>query len=254
MPDNEAVVVGHVLRQVADPAVKAGERPEELAATLSQRTGAQVHVDFFDGPTSIDLTAYGGADLLKDFQTPKCTSGFPAITNQGLTGVMTAGHCVPSLPEPDAYYDGLRTDIVDYYDIALHSSHVGQWGDVAFYTTPTTEAKYFWYGNGLTLRQQIGTKSTWAAGDPISWYGRATRVTQSNTIYWYNVDNGKAFHLGCAIGGTGTPGDSGGPAFYGSTAAGFISSLVTINGAQRVCFSQARYIDEALGAISLIGG
>lgn len=48
--------------------------------------------------------------------------------------------------------------------------------------------------------------------------------------------------------GFSTPtGDSGGPVYINNTAAGFIWGWVTIDGAQRDCFSQARFIDDALG-------
>lgn len=42
-------------------------------------------------------------------------------------------------------------------------------------------------------------------------------------------------------------GDSGGPVFVGGTAAGFIHGGPPIDGQVRMCFSQARYIDDAIG-------
>ncbi len=224
---------------------KSGTEAADLAALLSNQTGADVQVEFIDGPVSIDLTAYGGAELWKDFQTRQCTTGFSVVGPGGVTGVATAGHCYDSLPEPSSFYD--EPTLTGNYDIALGLRHVGGWGDIAYYRTTGTEAKYFYYGNGNTRRQVLGIKTTWALGDPLNWYGRKTGITQGSSVGWYNIDNGKAYKLGCAILGTGNLGDSGGPAFNGSTAAGVISSLVTINGAQRVCFSQVRYIDEALG-------
>lgn len=236
-----------ILVTVSSTASQAQQRPEELADFLSQRTGAQVQVEFTDGPVSIDLAAYGGAELWEDFQTRRCTTGFTVLGLASLTGVATAGHCTPQLPEPGSFYD--EPTLTGNYDIALQGSHVGAWGDIAWYTTTGTELDDFYYGNGNTRRDVTGIKNTWAAGDPISWYGRKTNITQANTIFWYNIASGGASRLGCAIGGVADVGDSGGPAFDGSIAAGVIAKKVFINGGWRVCFSQTRYIDEALGGL-----
>ncbi|MBA2381654.1 MAG: hypothetical protein H0V73_06055 [Chloroflexi bacterium] len=117
-----------------------------------------------------------------------------------------------------------------------------------------TEAKYFYFGNGNTRRQVVGTKTTWVAGDSISWYGGRANITQASTVGWTNADNGTAFRRACAVGGTGGKGESGGPVFNGSAAAAFVSSLVSINGSLRVCFSHSRYMQQALGGVSIIGG
>ena len=42
-------------------------------------------------------------------------------------------------------------------------------------------------------------------------------------------------------------GDSGGPVYVGNTAAGYMTAVVNIGGVKRMCFSEAAYIDDAMG-------
>gem|GEM_PF-4927562 len=62
-----------------------------------------------------------------------------------------------------------------------------------------------------------------------------------------NVSAGGVSGLNCMTNQGGDHGDSGGPFYIGNTAAGFIYGGVIINGVLRTCFSQARYIDDAIG-------
>ena len=225
----------------------AAEQPEEIAARLEQETGARVRVEFTDLPLRTDLTAYGGGELWRDFMNRPCTTGFGVITAGGVTGVATAAHCRLGLPEPSSFYDDPW--LTGNHDITLQLWHDGPWGDVAYYTTSSSEGGLFYYGNTSTKRDVVSVKSTFTVGDPLSWYGRKTGTTKTGSVWVTNYTdvNGRG-HLTCVVQKTAQVGDSGGPVFNGSAAAGFISELAPIDGDLRMCFSRAMYIDEALGS------
>jgi hypothetical protein len=242
-PLTQSIVV--TVNPVGSPATQGAD---VLSEALSSRLGVTVNVDFTDRQVFVPFNTYGGAELRNGILNFECTTGFTVYTSGGLTGVASAGHCKDLLQEPQGLYLDPFTQA--NHDITLKLSHQGSWGDMAYWTTAGTEYDDFYYGNPVdpSIRRDVqAVKSSFSVGDPIEWYGRKTRHQESDYVGWPIISAGGLSHLFCAIGGNAQNHDSGGPVFWGSDAAGFITGGVFLNGEERICFSRAMYIDEALG-------
>ena len=110
-----------------------------------------------------------------------------------------------------------------------------------------TEIDDFYHSPGGAHSDVSGVKNTFAVGNTLTMFGRGTNVQDSGTVGWTNVTNSGFGHLVCLNQDIMGYGDSGGPVYVRSTAAGFISGSFPVGGGWRLCLSQARYIDDALG-------
>lgn len=103
-----------------------------------------------------------------DGGVPWCTSGWTVTqTNTSIRGVATAGHCEES-------------DAINHPGHGLHpatwkAAHLGQWGDVGWFTTGQAEADDF-YADAATIRDVSAVESAAgiAVNESICGYGRAT--------------------------------------------------------------------------------
>jgi len=202
---------------------------------------APVVIDTVDGPVTTEWNTYGGG-AVGTATGSVCTAGFTVISG-GTNGVATAGHCGSGL---SLYLDPFPNPDVSH-GMTYQNGVVGFWGDFEWFTTTGTEVDDFYLPNGA-LRDVSGVKNTFAVGDSLYWWGWASFPTLWNgTVGFTNVSAEGVSHLACMTGIGGAIGDSGGPFFTGSTAAGFVWGAALINGSWRTCFSQARYIDDAIG-------
>lgn len=204
-----------------------------------QLVEAGVEIDVVDGPAGTPWTTYGGAEVGQNGAFA-CTSGFTVVTGS-TDGVATAGHCGTSLNQ---YFDPFTGAL---HGMTYKNGLVGTWGDFEWFTTTGTEVDDFYHTPGGARRDVSGVKNSFAVGDTLFWFGWGTATEFNSTVRYTRVAYGGRDHLVCMNGGQGGPGDSGGPVYTGNSAAGYIMGGLIIDGAQRMCFSQARYIDDAMG-------
>lgn len=168
-----------------------------------------------------------------------CTLGFTVIGASGTSGVATDQHCGTTMSYRD-WVTGIN------HSMTYVVGHLGTWGDMSWYYTSGTEVDDF-YSDELGNRRDVtATETTIAYGSEFIWFGRATNNNLLSWVRYPNVDTSGPKKLACLDGGPPIGGDSGGPVYITSRAGGFIWGWVTIDGRQRTCFSQARYIDNAL--------
>jgi hypothetical protein len=211
--------------------------------------GADVAVDYVDGPVFTPTNGYGGAELWHDISF-QCTTGFTVFTGLGTTGLAAADHCADQLPATGSYYQNSNTSPNTYHDIVFKAGSFGAWGDVAWWTTDGIEYDDFYHGpGGVFLRDVSGMKTSFAVSDPVTSYGHTTNGDTAATLGWLSVSSGGLSRLTCTTSALYQPGDSGGPVFSGSVAVGFITGNVLINGTKRPCFTRAMYMDDALGSV-----
>ena len=233
-PRNQRVIVTVGASPLVEP---------ELAQAIQRMTDAPVSVEVAEGPTSIPLTVHGGADLWQDALHFRCTTGFTVFSGS-TTGTATAGHCHPLLPAGSYYRDPYAHV---NHNLTYQNSVLGNWGDFGWWTTTGEEWDDFYHGNFNVIRDVSGVKNTFSYGDPLNFYGRGSKVEYSSTVGWIGISDGTTSNLVCLYSTSGAEGDSGGPVYSGSIAAGYVTEHLLISGANRLCFSQARYIDDALG-------
>jgi streptogrisin C len=213
---------------------------EAVIAKLPARlVDSGIAIDVVDGPVSEDLNAYGGAAA--GYATGwVCTTGF-TVYSGSTVGVATAGHCLTDLT---TYWDPFMNV---FHNLTYKGGFVGSWGDFEWFTTSGTEVDDFYHNPNGALRDVSAVKNTFAVGDSLNWWGMTTWVEATGTVGWLNVTLDGVGRLNCMNQLNAAGGDSGGPVYTGGTAAGFIKAKAVINGAWRMCFSQARYIDDAIG-------
>lgn len=234
-PRNQ-VVVATVNAYSESPFAQSGTL--QLAQGLA---GVDVSIDIVEVPAVVPLNALGGAELWKDFQTFLCTTGF-TVTSGSNTGIATAGHC--GHPSGMFYWDPFAN--VDHA-VTYQGGFVGNWGDFEWFTSTGSEVDDFYHSSAGAARDVTGVKNAFSVGDPLNWYGRKSNTEYSGTVRYTNIWAGSTGNLVCMNQGSGAPGDSGGPVYTGGTAAGYVTALVWIDNAYRLCFSQTRYIDDAIG-------
>ncbi len=238
-PKNQRVAVS-----IGGSTSATGPSETEISQALQGLSTAPVDVEFVDGPVFRPLTVYGGAELWADFQTYECTTRFSVVSQYGgTTGTATAGHC--GLPDGPAFYWDWYHGV--YHDTTFKAKTTGYWGDFGWYTTTYVETDDFYHDNTGTLRDVTGVKTSFSPNQPQMYYGRTTRTDVLSYVGWTGVSAGGTSNMVCLYSGLADGGDSGGPVYYGGTAAGYITGLVVISSNQRVCFSQAQYIFNGIG-------
>jgi hypothetical protein len=211
---------------------------QSIAAALpSNLAGANVDIQLADQPIAQPTTTYGGTDArIGTFL--QCTNGFTVVSNT-ITGVATDSHCGTSLSYRD-WVTGIT------HTMSYVNGHIGTWGDMAWFTTSGNEVDDFYADEVGNRRDVTATETTIVYGSDFVWFGRATNNNYSSWVRYPSVDTSGPKKLACLDGGPPIPGDSGGPVYITTKAGGFIWGWIDIDGAHRLCFSQARYIDDAL--------
>jgi hypothetical protein len=213
--------------------------PTTIASQLrAQYRESPVAIDVVAGPAMKPWAAYGGGRVYNS--TLSCTAGFTVVKAGTGNGIATAGHCGSPLTTYRDEFTGL------VHQLTFKAKHTGGYGDFEWFMTNGTEYDDFYLTSG-TLRDVCCVKSSFSRGNVLYWWGWATwPTTWTSTVEYTRVYAGGIDNLVCMLGVGGDQGDSGGPVYTGNTAAGFTFGAVYLNGAWRSCFSQARYIDEAL--------
>lgn len=155
----------------------------------------------------------GGGKLLLPNDNFECTTGFAVVSNIGVSGISSAGHC-----ENATKYVRPSDGGITYL---LHQwSAEGILGDFAWFTSPDNEPAEFYAHNG-TIRD---TKSVRPAGgfsqdDQVWFYGRAsgggTAYVRSTNTSCDHVDSLVMMKTHPSL-----PRDSGGPWYVGTQANG----------------------------------
>lgn len=229
-------------QQVVATATAAGAKARSsIRSDLARRTNMDlVNLSFTDEPVVRKYTRYGGA-LLRVNTANACTTGF-SVMKGNINGIATAGRCPLTMNK----YKDWNTGVL--HDATYKLGFVGNWGDFAWLTTTGVESDDFYFSNAGAKKDVSGVKNSFGIGDPVAAYGRGGPHQISGTIKFLNQNAGGIGKLVCMGFDPGILGDSGGPYYQGSLAAGFVSVGYWINGTKRLCFAQARYIDDAIGA------
>ncbi len=169
-----------------------------------------------------------------------CTSGWTVQKlSTGVRGVSGAGHC-----------DGI--DQIFHPGVGVHPAvwqldHVGQWGDVEWYTTAQNEADDFYADEFNNIRDvaAVEPRANIAIGEAICVYGRASnhrdcslRVENPDVFCGFPQQKLVQMNGAVTIGG-----DSGGGWSFNFTAYGGHFGLCF----NKSSFSVADLFDEALG-------
>lgn len=181
---------------------------EVRAALDALANSATVPVSFRESAVlhPVVLVASHGGEAIVN-----CTAGFSVTYGGGSPGVSSAGHCNNTSPTT---YSGVTSYFAGE---VFNSSYDVQWNSISSGGITNT----FRYTSGGGLRAATST-TTPVAGQVICYYGKTTgnhckTVTVANTCASGGSCN--SFELS---GGSAAGGDSGGPAYYSNSAAGFV--------------------------------
>ena len=232
-----------VATAVRPPGIE-GLSVEAILARLPSWTAAgDISIDFIDGPLNQQAHTYGGA-WMRDDGARECTSGFTAV-RQGVTGVTTAGHCT-GINQYEQPSDGL------VYSAPNIIEHQGSWGDVEFHSTTHAEyARFYANVNDFRSVHLMFLAEGISAGDSMCGFGRKTLGERCGTVWATYVTCGSLGHMVLMVTSFMATGDSGGPFFLGTTAAGDFQGWCIFSGTSHTEFSVADYFDEAIGATLL---
>lgn len=215
-----------------DSVLPAILKDEHVTVTYSASSITQPRADVKGGAR---LLLYGGGH---------CTAGFSVENGNGTGGIVTAGHC-----ENVRYYKWMNTGLTT--PTTWMNTHIGQWGDVRWVTTPDPEVAEFHTGTGV--REVYSTEQTdgFARGNTYCYYGQTSGYNCS-TVWRIAGDcqydgEAPARHMVIMNDAMLDFGDSGGPWFITSTAAGISSGDCAEDGKVGSAFSKAAVLQEAMG-------
>ncbi len=182
---------------------------------------------------------YGGDSFPRTSTGTLCTTGFTVSVN-GEDGVLTAGHCAN-----DRTYrqnDGLE------YTTVWQDEHLGEWGDIQWHTTPHTEYDDYYF-NDTQRRDVSEIGGAVAVDDYICFHGEASGGQTCDYVYDDDVSTSTYDRLVAMDNDNTVGGDSGGPWFWLGTAYGIHSGDLTLGGATRNIWSQARFVDDGMADV-----
>ncbi len=212
--------------------------PLSVLALLPTDLRSGVEVTVGDVPIVTPTGAFGGMWLRRDDGSRYCTSGWSVRHPDGRTGVTGAGHCsrITSIEHPG---HGIHT-------VNWQAQHVGEWGDVEWYTSAELEPPYF-YADAATVRdvRAVEQRAAISVGEYVCVYGRASNARNcSMKVRDVALACGQLNRLVRMDGGFVIGGDSGGGWSYGNVAYG--ATFGSCDGLDS--WSVADLFDEALGA------
>lgn len=197
--------------------------------------------------------AIGGGEYANGSGNLVCTGGFTVVKN-GVRGILTAGHCINNI----SLYIHPTTN--EAFDATHKAAHLGQWGDLGWFTTSGSELDNFYGGPVNGTYDVASVKTSFAVGDTLDWYGQTTGFHNDQDVKYTSATavTGGGFQISRLVcfsttqgGAVGDHGDSGGPVYKGSIAAGVITGFYPVGGQGRMCFSRAMYIDDAIPGLSI---
>lgn len=236
------VVTGKVLVAVQSDRTMSEvnlERNLRLSLPETLRTDPAVNIEVGEQKRHVPADVYGGG-ILEYYGTEAlaCTAGFAVI--RGTTrGLSTSGHC-PNNPQFS------NTPGAGEWLTVLQGEHQAQWGDFQWYTTNSYESDNFYYNEQNDGRDATAVRTVVRVGDRLCRFGRVTGDWCGNVIR-INIDLGTLERVVQLDIDTDAGGDSGGPVFSGSEAAGLHYGCVFYTG--EPCydtFSPVVYMPEAL--------
>ena len=213
---------------------------DAVLASISPDIAKDLTVVVEDDPVVEAQGAFGGMRL-QDDGVFLCTSGWTVrkIAN-GVRGVTGAGHCPAGVNQINHPGHGVHATF-------FQQEHVGQWGDIEWYTTNEFEADDFYADEFNNIRDVAGIepRANIAVGETVCVYGRASNHRDC-TLEVENPDVFCGFPQQKLVQMNGTVtigGDSGGGWSFNFTAYGGHFGLCF----GKSSFSVADLFDEALG-------
>lgn len=190
-------------------------------------------------PVVEDQGAFGGMKL-QDGGIFECTSGWTVRKlSNGVRGVTGAGHC--------SGIDQINHPGHGVHAAFFQAEHIGQWGDVEWYTTGEFEADDFYADEFNNIRDvaAVEPRANIAIGEAICVYGRASNhrdcsLEVENPDVFCGFPQQKLVQMNGAVT---IGGDSGGGWSFGGTAYGGHFGFCF----NKSSFSVADLFDEALG-------
>ncbi len=188
-----------------------------------------------------DEHTYGGDSLVDDDGVFRCTTGF-VVTDGSEDGVLTAGHCPNEL--------NYQENSGNTYDALFKAQYKGYYGDYQWHTTSHTGFNKYYFND--TIRRSVpAIGGAPAVDDYRCFHGEASGGNSCDYVYMTMVNvvrDGVSYERLVAMDSDNTiGGDSGGPWFSGSTAWGIHKGDETMGGTVRNIWSQARFVNAALG-------
>jgi streptogrisin C len=210
--------------------------------TARKRIGSEIAPSFavVDDPVVEPQGAFGGMRL-QDDGAFLCTSGWTVRRiADGVRGVTGAGHCNPGLNQINHPGHGVHPTF-------FRQEHIGQWGDVEWYTTNEVEGDDFYSDEFGNIRDVSGIepRANIAVNEIVCFYGRASnrrdcslRVANPDVFCGWPQQKLVQMNGSVTLGG-----DSGGGWSVNFTAYGGHYGICFFNSS----FSVADLFDEALG-------
>jgi hypothetical protein len=213
--------------------IASGASLDRALAGIPPDVAKDITVVIEDDPLAEPEGAFGGMKL-QDGGVFECTSGWTVRRlSDGVRGVTGAGHCggIDQINHPG---HGVQ-------------EHIGQWGDVEWYTTNEAEADDFYADEFNNIRDvaAVEPRANIAIGEAICFYGRASNhrdcsLTVENPNVWCPFGPEKLVQMN---GDVTIGGDSGGGWSFGNTAYGGHYGDCW----NKSSFTVADLFDEALG-------
>lgn len=255
--DHPEVVTAYSVRDQAIDATavrppNSTKSDHELRSRLSEESRASdVHITFIDRPVTTNDHAYGGLVIWDDSdndgfrdsdENPPCTTGFAITHDDGRSGVTTAGHCTSM--------DQIEEEDGNTFDTDGVTQHIGEFGDLEWHTTPHVEPAEFYSNWGIRRDvEHVEWESAIDQGDTYCKFGRTTG-RHCDEVYRESVtvtrSDGTLKDQTVMEQRKADEGDSGGPWYVSTSAAGSHTGRAELNGSWRDYWGKAVDFDNAL--------
>jgi hypothetical protein len=206
----------------------SGSRASSLSALMKAlpRDGdvRPITIEIVDEVHAGQDVIYGGGSLTT------CTAGF-TVVGAITRGISTAGHCG-------------NTQSYEGRSLRFINEHIGSSGDLQWHTRDgESHVNQFYYQPGL--RRFVYATGAAVEGQGLCRYGKTTGY-RCDFVYQLNHCNGSACGLVAMQNDQASPGDSGGPWFYDTTAYGIHQGWKYWFG-YRDLYTPVVYLPRALG-------
>lgn len=227
------VATGTILVQVEPSSAEADGLADSVRSQITKAgaDGSRISVEVIKDVEQTEDAIWGGANMTT------CTSGFSVTKNGTTDGISTAGHCSNS-------------QSLQGSTLTFQAAHEGNWGDVQWHTSTTTEADDFYGGStstNLTDLRDVAARGNAVEGQSVCRNGKTT-FKKCDTVYQLNHCSGDICHLTATQTDTGEGGDSGGPIYFGNTAYGIHRGSKYWFGS-RDTFMPQQYFDNAIAGL-----
>ncbi len=220
------------------------ESARDAASLPPQVLDEHVKVTYTHSPVAIPMADVRGGGLLNGYNDADCTAGFSVENSGGTGGIATAGHC-----QALSNYEWVGTG--ETTPLTWLNQHVGDHGDVEWHSTPSAEVPEFYSGTwGVRDVTSVEQTDSFARGalyckfGQTSGYGCSTVWRVAGDCDYEGWPPAKRLVImdESILRG----GDSGGPWFIASQAAGISSGDCYEDGRRGSAFSKASLLGEAM--------